>query len=232
MAVFLDHLTAVAAGSVLLLALVGLQLRGQERSIEAASRYRGQTHAAEFLRTVERDVENALTAAQTADVFGAFQLTVRRDTGATGETYTGEFAVPTRVVPADGGPPEVALVRYLAAPTGRTVWVDGEARPTVRVERWAVGADGTARLAGGSGDLVEFDVTAIDGGAEVAHRLSFPDVPPRVHVSVVAAGSDVPVRYARAVRVRNFGATGTPATGTTASSYSGSARYGPSSGGP
>lgn len=217
MAFLIDNLTAVVVGTVLLLAMLAVQHRGQERAIEATARYQSQAAAATFLNTVERDVENARSLKEMDAVFGAHRLTLHQAYGADGEPYTRQFVFPTLVgVDTVGTDHEMALVTYEVMPTGDSVRVGPDYRPTYRAERWVLLPGETApKRAGGSGALVDFDVTAIDEkGVKWSSLLKPAATPPQFHLSIEAAsataaprdGADrahslASTRHARTVRV-------------------------------
>lgn len=200
MHVLLDHLTAFLVGSVLLVALVYLQQRGQQGAVEATLRYQNQTAAARFLDAVERDVENIRTVSQMGAAFGgpgvsdSLAFSVRQGTGADGRVYTSQFAFPTLAnPPEDRGAPtdpagEVAIVVYHVTPTGRSVDVNGTDRPTYRARRYVYRrGDAAPAEDGGSGDLVDFDVRLYQAGVPDTVNTDVAATPSRVHVAAVAA---------------------------------------------
>ena len=208
MSVVLDHLTAFLVGSVLLVALVALQQRGQQGAVEATLRYRNHTAAAGFLDAVERDVENIRTMSQMGAAFGGDGVTdslafsVQQGLGTDGRLYTSQFAFPTLAAPPeDRGAPtdprgEVAIVVYHVTPTGHSIDVDGTDRPTYRARRYVYRrGDAAPAESGGSADLVDFDVTLFRAGVPDTVNTDVAEIPSRVHVAVVAATA-LPARRA------------------------------------
>lgn len=196
MPAFFDNLTAVFVGTTLLVAMLFVQQRGQHGAVEATVRYRTQKVTAEFMHTLERDVENMRTMHDMGLEFeGSREVRVRR-ASATGGSYTLQFAFPTLLDPEDETPSEVVYVVYHVAPTGRQVVVNGALAPTYRAARYVLAPGATAaQPAGGSAELLDFDVTAFDrdGDEVIAERII--ETPARIHLAVVAA-TEVPGRRA------------------------------------
>lgn len=234
MAFILDHLSAVLVGATLLAGLFLLHVRGQQTAIDAAQRYRVQTRTASFAATVERDVENIRTREQAEAAFEHYRFTLRQATGTDGETYTAQAAFVTLQDPARGGASPAVLVHYDVQPTGGTLDVGGQARPTYRVTRRVYDGTGTALVeAGGAEDVVDFDLTALmDDGSEITQRggsptwtgafpNEVPSLPRAVRVEVVGATAAVQraadqaataetnaSRQQRTVSLTAFGSTG------------------------
>ena len=245
MTFLLDHLTAVLVGGTLLVALLVVQQRGQQGAAEAALRYQNQTLASSFLDTVERDVEDIRSEAEAKRAFdGSTRFSVRQETGPDGTVYTSQFAFPTLARDESEEPDTVIVVVYEVEPTGRTVLVDDVERPTYRAQRYEYRRGQPAAVAvGGSGDLLDFDVTLRRRvrkspgpgfeDSEVTDDDTVDGTPTRVHVALVAAaplpeqrahdqsGATLTAasRHARTVRVANARAGGgTPPTGGGSSS--------------
>lgn len=204
MAFIFDHLTAVLVGATLLGGLFLLQVRGQQTAIEAAQRYRVQTQTASFAQVVERDVENIRTQAQAEAAFEHYRFTLRQATGTDGTVYTAQAAFVTLRDPALGAASPAVLVSYDVQPTGRTLDVGGQLRPTYRVWRRVYDGSGSALVEeGGAEDVVDFDLTALmNDGSEITHRggsptwtgaypSEVPSLPRAVRVEIVWATSAV-----------------------------------------
>lgn len=221
MAFFFDHLTAVAVGATLLVAMLFVQQRGQQAAIEATARYQSQKLTTEFIHTIERDVENMRTMLDMDLEFGVRQIRIRRASADSG-SYTYQFAFPTLLDPDADDASGVALVVYHVVPTGREVRVQGEPRPTYRATRYVLESGASAvRPAGGSGDLVDFDVVAFDLEGEEVLTEGPSDLPSRIFLSVVSAAplpdrragdqaskQSTTTRLARMVRVANAAVPG------------------------
>ncbi len=72
MAFFFDHLIAVVVGATLLGALLFVQQRSQQTSIETTIRHRTETQTSSFLNTLSRDLENARTSRQITTGLGTW----------------------------------------------------------------------------------------------------------------------------------------------------------------
>jgi hypothetical protein len=218
MHVIFDHLTAILIGSVLLIALFVVQRRSQTTSIEATERYRTETQAAEFLKTVERDIENIRTVAQTQHAFGTHRLSLRQAVGTDGEQYTQQFSFPTLADPSLGTASPVVIVTYHIEPAGESAQVGDQLRPLYSATRYVTARGGTPQRTGGALRLVDFDITAFfASGAEVTSASQYWDTPTRLNVEIEAAapmpsnnGSSTlrATRQARLVRVLGAAARG------------------------
>ena len=201
MTFILDHLTAVLIGGTLLVALIVVQQRGQQAAVETTLRYQSETLASTFLDTVERDIENTRTMGEMEAAFEgdpsrpARRFSVRRATAPDGTEYTSQFAFPTLADPANGPESEVVIVTYHVTPTGATVDVDGEARPTFTALRYVFHrGDYAPSTEGGSAGLVGFDVVLVSpSGVEATDAADVTETPARVHVALETAAR-VPAR--------------------------------------
>lgn len=227
MAFFLDNLTAIVVGTTLMVGLLFVQQRGQQSAVEATTRYRAQQMTTAFATTVERDVDNVRTQAQTEAAFEgddpAYRFTLRRATGADGNAYTRQFTFPTLLDPAEGLDSPIVIVTYHVTPTGEQVRIGGDLHPlyqaTRHVYQRGVGLTQTGTLTG----IVDFDITAYDaGGTPIEEREVLTPTPLLVHVDLVTA-VDLPTRragdqttpnalatarHARTVRVTGASSTG------------------------
>lgn len=229
MAFILDNLIAILVGTTLLVALVFVQQRGQQSAIDATSRYQSQRMASGLASTIERDVENIRTRAQTQTAFGGtsgtttYRFSLRRETGTDGETYTSQFAFPTLLDPSLGDDSPVMMVTYHVEPTGESALVDGVDRPLYQVTRYEFERGGTVQAQGTTSGLVDFEVTAFrPDGTPFQVDDVINDTPPRVQVELVMApdrpeartgdqamtSSFGTSRHARTIRVRGATARG------------------------
>ena len=231
MSFLLDNLTAALVTGVLLVGLAVVHQRAQQGAIEATVRHQNHTLTAGFLDTVQRDLENARPPSEAGWAFGggdpsvdSTRFTLEKD----GTAYTTQLVFPTLLDPDGGAGSEVAVVGYVATPTGRSAVVDGAPRPTIRVQRYVYqrGEPGPVE-SGGSADLVDFDVELFGpAGLRETHNAD-PDgdlgyTPSQVHVTAVSVAA-VPAlrshdqrnrstssvtRHARTVYVAAAGAEG------------------------
>ena len=207
MSFLLDNLTATLVTGVLLVGLVVVQQRAQQGAIEATVRHQNHALTAGFLDTVQRDVENLRPASEAGWAFGGDDPSVdstRLSLEKVGTPHTTQFVFPTLLDPDGGAGSEVAVVGYVATPTGRTAVVDGSPRPTVRVRRYVYvrGAPGPVE-AGGSADLVDFDVELFGpAGLREVHNDDVGYTPSQVHVAAVSVAA-VPDRRAHDQRSRS-----------------------------
>ena len=192
-----DHTIAILVGATLLGGLFMLNTRGQQTAIEAAQRYRVQTQTAGFTQTVERDVENIRTEAQSEHAFGTYRFTLRQ---APGGAYTEQATFVTLQDPSLGAASPAMVVSYTTTPTGRTIDIGGTPRPTYRVQRQTSAGGGPLTPDGGAEDVVDFDLTALmNDGSELTNRGG-------TRSGTGAFNNEVP-SLPRAVRVEVVGAT-------------------------
>ena len=170
MAFVLDNLTAVLVGATLLGALMFVQQRGQHASVEATTRYRAQQMTDGFATTLERDVDNIRTQAQTEAAFVGGTPNYRFSLRRSGDgSHTTQFAFPTLADPSLGTDSPIAIVAYHTTPTGKTATIAGESRPLYEVTRYVYMRGASAPVATATlPDVVDFDVRAFSAtGDEV-----------------------------------------------------------------
>lgn len=235
MTFFLDNLTAIIVGTVLLGALLVLQQRGQQKAVEATQRYRSEALVAELASTIERDLENARSRAETERSFAidaavgslgadVYRFRLRRATAADGTAYTSLVSFPTLLRPNQLSASPVGVVSYHVEETGETAMVDGRQRPLLRATRYEWPRGGPLRQTAVYERLVGLDVVALGaGGAETDETLAFGESPVRVRLTLEAApevtralttegaGPLTAIRHGRTIRI--VGGT-TPAAGT------------------
>lgn len=227
MSFLLDHLTAILVGTTLLVALLFVQQRGQQNAVEAATRYQSQRLTSGFATTLERDVENIRTRAQTEAAFGGaggaglprYRFTIRRSSDG---TYTSQVTFPTLQDPALGDASPILIVGYHVEPTGERALIDGVDRPIYTVTRYEYARGGTVLSQSTLGGVLDFEVSAFtDDGTEIRTSSWVDPTPPRLDVEVATvverptreAGdqemmSFATSRYARTVRVHGATARG------------------------
>ena len=127
MQAILDHLTAILVGATLLGAMLFIQMRQQQSSIETVARDRAQTRTLSLFNTVEREVENARTREQARREMG-YYITEIQGT----DDLTTRFTFPT-LDPTTG---QTVSVSYRLQPTGETRRVGTASRPLYTIERW------------------------------------------------------------------------------------------------
>ena len=226
MNVILDHLTAIVVGTVLLGGLLVLQQRHQQSAVEAAQRYRAQALASELTTTLEREVENIRSRAETERAFeivggraiepGAptYRFRILRDAT---DSYTEELSFPTASAPDGLGSSGVAIVTYRVEPTGETVRIDGADRPLYTATRYEFVRGGAVRTTAAYERIVDFDVTGLAGlqpDDQVRDAPVVDPVPPRMRLEIEfapelvtaraadqAAPEATSIRYARSLRV-------------------------------
>lgn len=214
-----DHLIAIIVGSVVILALIYVQHQSQKTSVEATERYVTETQTDEFARTLERDLENIRTVAQTEHAFGMHRFALRRATGSDGNQFTRQLSFPTLASPDLGNASPVMIVTYLVEPTGSSSRVGEQLRPLYKVTRYTYLRGGTSVRTGGAEKLIDFDIVSIDRrGVESNNNAYISETPVRVDVDIEASASSTPVenrtsqlratRVSRTVRVLNALATG------------------------
>ncbi len=159
MAFIFDHFVAILVGSVLVGGLLTVQMRQQQTSIESNQRDNVHHQADAFVTTLQRDIENTRTWAQSTTAFGgSTRYFLRRDATTDGEGYTEILSLPTLKDPALGIASPVTLVQYVAYPTGETVRMGSVLRPVLRIERHAYSrADGTSSATVAE-NVVDFEV--------------------------------------------------------------------------
>ena len=233
MTFIIDNLIAIVVGTVLLVGLLVVQQRGQQRAVEASTRYRTQQLASGFVATLQRDIENGRSHSDTNDAFEqkpgssmiAGSVTTQRFSvvrSADG-TYTERLTFPTLADPERFTASAIQIVHYFVEPTGETREVGGVARPVLRATRYVYPRGGPIRVEGGVGELVGFDVTAFAAdGSAITDRAWVDPVPARIQFEVEmavdlpeqlasdqASGSDfASTRHARTVRVASAATRG------------------------
>jgi hypothetical protein len=150
----IDHLGAALVGAVALVTLLAMGIQGRESAVETAVSHATQLRAQEFMRVIERDVENMRTEGEARAALGTYACGVTRD----GDGRLESFTFPTLLDPASGASSAVGHVTYSSQATGDSVRVDGHSRPLYRVVRRQDAGAGAVE-SGGSGDvLVGIDV--------------------------------------------------------------------------
>ena len=150
----IDHLGAALVGTVALVIVLALSIRGRESAVETAVTHVTQQRAHAFMRVFERDVENMRPESETRDAVGTYACSISRD----GAGRLASFTFPTLLDPDRGSGSPIGHVTYRSESTGDSVRVEGQLRPLLRVVREE--DDGTGAVpSGGSGDVVvEIDV--------------------------------------------------------------------------
>lgn len=132
-----DHLTAILVGATLLGAMLFIQLRQQQSSIETVARDRAQTQTFSFFDTIERELENARTRSQSVSNLGFYVMEIEGT-----ETRTDRFTFTTFEPVGSSG--RLASVSYRLVPTGESIRVGTALRLSYNLERWANRVDPTS----------------------------------------------------------------------------------------
>ncbi len=149
MLTIIDHLGAVLVGTVALVIVLALSIRGREDAVETAVGHVTQQRAHAFVRVLERDVENMRPEAETRAAIGSYTCAVTRD----GSGRLESFTFPTLLDPDRGSSSPIGHVTYRSESTGDSVRVAGQLRPLLSIVRYQ--DDGTGEVpGGGSGDVV------------------------------------------------------------------------------
>ena len=162
----IDHLGAALVGTVALVTVLAVSIRGRESAVETVVSHATQMRAQEFMRVIERDVENMRTEGEALAAVGTYACGITRDGAGRLESFT----FPTLLDPASGAASPIGHVTYRSQPTGDSVSVDGQLRPLYRVVREEDDGSGAVE-SGGSGDVV----VGIDVGL-FASRSAMPSV--------------------------------------------------------
>lgn len=220
----LDNLIAIVVGSVLLGGLLILQQRNQQAAVEATQRYRAQAMASDMTASLEREIENVRSRAETERAFAVgaggslgpdtYRFRLRRDAA---DEVTTVFEFPTAADPNSLTASGTMIVGYHTTATGDSVHVDGADRPLYRVTRYQFERGGPVRQTSVYERVIDFDVAAMagatnGGGDTEVERLD--PAPPRVTLTVRFAPELVEmrasdqasaplysIRYARSIRI-------------------------------
>jgi uncharacterized protein YoaH (UPF0181 family) len=205
MTFLIDNLIAIVVGSVLLSGLLVLQHRQQQTAIEATQRYRAQSFASDLTATVEREIENARSRAETERAFAigaggqigpaTYRFRLRRDAT---DAYTELLEFPTASDPDALNASGTMIVSYRVTPTGDSARVDGAVVPLLSLARYEYHRGGRAVHTGTYHRVLDFDVVALTGasldGGMVSAAEILETVPPRVSLTVVFAPESAGVR--------------------------------------
>lgn len=183
MQVLLDHLTAVVMGSILLMVLLTLQLRGKQHNLNTTVSAATSRQAQTLLHTLERDIENMRTPQQAREAVGYYDLRLTRSAG-----RTKTFVFPTV---GGGSASGVVHVAYRLEPVYETVAVDAAERPAYRLSRYVDTGRGFRRSTPGPEGVVEFQIWITDDdGATVTTADGIEDID-RVRLELALA-ADAP----------------------------------------
>ncbi|WP_420456609.1 hypothetical protein [Rubrivirga sp.] len=232
MTFLLDNLTAVVVGTVLIGALFVVQQRAQQSAVEAVQQDRAHAHASGLATTIERELENARSRAETEAAFqrgpggtplgdSTYRFRLRQETAADGTVFTSHLSFPTLSAPDSLGVSPVYVVAYHVEDTGARAQVDGRDRSLLRATRYEFARGGPLRETATVERLVDFDVTAVAAdGTPTSTAATMAQTPPHLRFDlryapeVVAQktsdqgrGEVTSTRHARTVRVLAAGAT-------------------------
>ncbi len=216
MSSLLDHLTAIAAGTVVLLALVTLQMRDRVAAVEDAVSDVAQQQATSVADGLAQEFDNVLSEPMATAALGTYRCQLVRD--AAGER-TALVELPVFVRTVRGGAVRAATVRYQLRATGRTVTVGRTARPTYRLTREVDTGAGYGAAATVAESLVDFDVKFRGRASEtfagapplrfsqIAFQLVVAVTPPRARAGHVRVQQTNSARAVFAVRPPNLTTT-------------------------
>ena len=155
MSSFLDHLTAVVAGTVVLLTLMTLQTRDRVEVVEGTVSDVARKLATSTADVLAQEFDNALSEPMARAALGGYRCRLVRD--ATNER-TSTVEVPAYVRTTQGGAAVPAHVQYRLQDTGRTVAVGGRTLRTYRLLREVDRGSGYAAATVIADGVVDFDV--------------------------------------------------------------------------
>lgn len=230
MTFIIDHLIAILVGATLLGALLFMQLRGQQSSIETTIRHRTETQTASFLSTLTRDLENTRTQSQIQSGLGTWSQDsvstyTTRAFGIHGNsTHTHWLEFVTLADPSAGVASPLMAVSYRTVPTGDSVEVGGVLQPAMRVERfvWEPGMADWEQRGGSASNVTGFSVTATRPDGSVLTNNRSGTSPAKIAIVLTAAEDGVgqktgdqaattrtnATRQALTVRIANANSTG------------------------
>ena len=152
----LDHLTALAAGTILLLAIATLQMRDRVETVETTVSDVAQAQATAAADVLAQEFDNVLSKTMAVAALGQYRCMLVRDAT---NSRTTSIEVPAFVRTVRGGPVRAATVRYRLKSTGRTVAVGATAQPVYQLTREVdTGSGGYSTPAVVADGLVDFDV--------------------------------------------------------------------------
>ena len=152
----IDHITSIVIGAVLILIVAGVQLRGQNSSVDATQYSAAKTRLLDLAQMMERDFSNIGAGVSTAAMASAIQTF---DT----LSSTRVFAFYGRVDQAD---PDSHLIRYEWVPTDSVTLKNSQVVTTYQITRLVDGAYTASSLPTVTQvriDLMDADSNAVGG---------------------------------------------------------------------
>ncbi|HEX8299949.1 MAG TPA: hypothetical protein VF594_12375, partial [Rubricoccaceae bacterium] len=156
MLTLLDHLTAIAAGTFVLVALLTLQTRDRLSSIEDTVSDAAQLRATSAADALAQEFDNTLSETMArAALGGVYRCLLVRDAA---NELTSTVEVPVYVRTVQGGPVQAATVRYQTVATSNTVAVGTRTRRVYKLTRQVDTGSGYGTATTVADAVVDFDV--------------------------------------------------------------------------
>ena len=161
MHILLDNIAALLVAGVLFVSVFAMMQRNNQNAIEFTVNKMVYEQAYDFLKVIERDIENIRSTSQAIDTgtdtfCEVDNENVVQDTMIV--TNTRRIAFPTYIRPIDGTPDRTVSVRYVREdpPTGPdSIIVNGRYTPLYNIIRYEkFGETGSVRYAGESGPII------------------------------------------------------------------------------
>ena len=160
----LDHLTAVVAGTIVLMALLAIQTRDRVEVVEGTISDVARRQAGSVADALAQEFDNALSEPMARAALGRYRCRLARD--AAGER-TALVEVPAYVRTVQGGAVSAAHVQYRLVADGRTVAVGRQAVPSYRLLREVDTGSGYRAATVVAESVVDFDVKFRGRASEV-----------------------------------------------------------------
>jgi hypothetical protein len=153
----LDHITAIAAGGVVLLAILTLQMRDRVAAVETTVSDVAQAQAASIADALAQEFDNTLSKPMTVAALGVDQYRCRLVRDSTNERTT-EVEIPAYIRTVQGGAARAATVRYTLVAAERTVAVGTQTHPVYQLKRQVDTGSGYGAASTVADGIVDFDV--------------------------------------------------------------------------
>jgi hypothetical protein len=153
----LDHITAIAAGGVVLLAILTLQMRDRVAAVETTVSDVAQAQASSIADVLAQEFDNTLSEPMTVAALGTGSYRCRLVRDVANERTT-EVEIPAYVRTVQGGAARAATVRYRLVDAGRDVPVGTQVRRVYKLTREVDTGSGYGAAATVADGIVDFDV--------------------------------------------------------------------------
>ena len=155
MLALLDQLTAIVAGTFVLVALLTLQTRDRLSAIEDTVSDAAQQRATSAADALAQEFDNTLSEAMATAALGVYRCQLVRDAA---NELTTVVDIPAYTRTVQGGTVRAASVRYALQDAGRTVAVGTRIRRVYRLTRQLDTGSGYGTAATVADGVVDFDV--------------------------------------------------------------------------